>query len=157
MGMIACTECAQSVSDRAETCPHCGFKLIATTYWSFGRVLIAIILLLGLVTCISNLSEAPTPAAPKSEADIKADRDRTARYACKSFIEKSLHDPSSADLSQWTSAVVTHPSANTTIYEVYMQVRAKNAFNALRLSTMVCRVQRDGDNLKLISLTQVNP
>jgi len=154
MAMVACRECAKAVSDRAEHCPHCGFKLIATTSWGFGKVLVASILILGLVTCIGRLSEPPTKPSTKTTEETKADIDNTARYACKGFIEKSLHDYRSADLSAWTSATVTQPFGSTAVYEVAMQVRAKNAFNATRLSTMTCGLLRNGDNWTLTGLSQ---
>lgn len=155
MSIIACAECGQNVSDKASNCPHCGVRVTANSSWGIGRFLIAGGVVVAVVSCIASTGTAPQPAAPKTAEQAKADTDRTARYVCKGFIEKALHDPASADLSQWTQAKVTNPSANTTIFEVFMEVRAKNAFNATRLSTMACRVQKSGDNWTLISLNQL--
>lgn len=155
MSLIACPECGKSVSTKAPHCPHCGVRVVADSYWGFGRVLVAVAFTFGLFTCISKLSESPINPQPVTAGQSKADVDRAARYACRDFIRKSLHDPASADLSEWNQADVTQPSANTSVFEVLMKVRAKNAFNATRLKTMACRVTKNGDNWTLISLQEI--
>lgn len=68
------------------------------------------------------------------------DARRNAVYACEESIRKKLHDPDSAQFPPRAEFIVT-PVAEPVSYDVIVDVRAKNAFNALRLSRFKCEIR----------------
>lgn len=64
----------------------------------------------------------------------------SARMACKESIKKQLHDPSSAEFPAFSEFKVI-PVEEPVSYDVMVDVRAKNAFNALRLITFKCEIR----------------
>lgn len=77
-----------------------------------------------------------------------------ARFACRQFIARHLHDPDSADFSQWTTAAVTRGEHG--IFKVVMRIRAKNAFNALRIVRMQCILLRESGGWRGVSVRQLD-
>lgn len=53
--LTTCPTCSKSVSESAETCPHCGHRL--KTPFSVGRVLLLLILVLLVFGAFKALSE----------------------------------------------------------------------------------------------------
>ncbi len=80
-----------------------------------------------------------------------AQADTTARYACKQFVEQSLDDPGTADLSSWTAGSVEKLKSG--VIRVRFRGRARNAFNALRLVTFECQLKyRAPDNWTAVGM-----
>lgn len=65
--------------------------------------------------------------------------DSQLRYACKQFVERSLHDPGGADLSEWSQGQV-YQGRKSNEFVVRFRGRAKNAYGALRLATFECTI-----------------
>lgn len=65
---------------------------------------------------------------------------RDAVTACESSVRQRMHDPDSAQFpprSEFKVIPISEPSS----YDVIVNVRAKNAFNALRLGTFKCEIR----------------
>ena len=73
-----------------------------------------------------------------------------ASYKCKGFIERSLDNPRSTDLSDWRKAVAYREKNGELV--VLMSVKVRNADNSLRTFTMECRVIHQGDDWRLVGL-----
>jgi hypothetical protein len=76
---------------------------------------------------------------------------------CVSTVKTRLHDPSSAELPNALS-VYDYPNKfyvgqrKKGIVTVQFEMRAKNAYNALRRLTAECQWKRDKDGYKLIKM-----
>ncbi len=72
-------------------------------------------------------------------------------YACKDWVKKSLHDPDSANFED--DFAYRH---GTSFDRVQVKVRARNAFNAVRLSTFECRIRSKAGSLILVGLQELH-
>lgn len=169
MAIRPCKECGKDISTSAPACPHCGAKPRRTSLFTW---IVAIFLGLMFASWIrvstnnDNKAEATaakaatlTPeqraAAQKQaaqrqlEGKRRRDEDLVA-YACKDWVKKSLHDPDSAKFEDPFSFMRT-PGYD----RVQVQVRARNAFNAIRLSTFECRIRRKDGIMTLVGIEQL--
>ena len=89
-----------------------------------------------------------------AEASVKAKEDRLAgaKYACKQFVEKTLHDPDNAEWARYRDFFAEERKDG--VFHVQLTVRAKNAFNATRLGTFDCVLRASGDTWYPISIKQ---
>lgn len=69
------------------------------------------------------------------------------------FIKQVLHDPDSAEFGQSSDAYAKEESSG--IWTVRREVRAKNAFNATRLSTFECKLISNKENWNAISIKEL--
>jgi hypothetical protein len=144
MALINCEECGKEISAKAENCPHCGYKKEKSS----GCLPIIIIgaIVIGAITSLSsNNSNNTTTSAP---IDLK----QSASGACMEFIKQVLHDPDSAEFGDSSSAYVNEEISGNWV--VQREVRAKNAFNAVRLSNFECKMTFDGNNWRASSVKE---
>ncbi|MDC2858652.1 MULTISPECIES: hypothetical protein [Delftia] len=94
-----------------------------------------VVAVLGYVFFMSYKSGGE-PAKKPPEIDAR----RNALYACEESIRKKLHDPGSAQFPPRGEFIVT-PVSEPVSYDVIVDVRAKNAFNALRLNRFKCEIR----------------
>ena len=135
MALVPCKECKKEISTKAKACPHCGAKRHAPHYVLKGLM---ILIFIGVISSIVEDHKKP-PAKP---ADY-------ALGACREFIKKSLHDPSSVDFDR------DYPLANelpNNIYEITLGYRAKNGFGAIRHTASTCKMKYDSQQWILMSL-----
>lgn len=69
--------------------------------------------------------------------------------ACREFIKKSLHDPSSVDFDRDYPAVGVLPN---NVYQITLGYRAKNGFGAIRHTISTCKMKYENQNWILIGL-----
>lgn len=113
---------------------------IATVFW-------AVLLLSLLAMCTGGFGVGrPTGTSGADPRDGM-------RYACKEFITRQLHEPASAEWGDYWSWTVT--TNNDGSYSVGAQYRAKNGFGALRLFYTTCVLRKDGENIRLEKLSQL--
>jgi len=178
MALTTCKECGHEVSTQAAACPNCGAKMPKTS----GCLVLVLGMVLVLVFASISSSceqrdrenaEAARRAAEEAlrkrmtpeqrdaddrrkaaEAAAKAREDRIAqaKYVCKEFVTKRLHDPDSADFGLYRDFAAEERKDGSV--RVQMQVRAKNAFNAKRLGVFDCIVTQRGDRWFPVSITQ---
>lgn len=140
MALIACAECGKEISDKAAACPHCGApvtKAAANKYGPPGTksktspwpAAISIAILAVIAVSCSQLGGEKAP----KERDYEFD----AKMACKEEIKKRLNDPVSAEFPSTDRFFVTEITPKSS-YAVSVEVRAKNGFNALRLTQFKC-------------------
>lgn len=98
--------------------------------------------------------DALTPAqrAAEEAAADSARMDMAVRGACMLAIQKTLHDPSSAQFDP--SSFVERIDANR--WRVQRHLRATNGFGALRYTVIECQVLRNpGDTLTVLSTHKI--
>lgn len=140
MGLINCKECGKEISDKAEKCPHCGFKPYRP-----GCGAIAVIGILAIIVV-----NALGPDKPKELFNPTV----TARGLCMLQVKDQLHNPSSAEFEHSNSAFVTQDGDTWTVQR---PVRAKNAFNATIRAVWECKYKLIGEDFKTISIKQISP
>jgi hypothetical protein len=159
MALIKCKECGSEVSFKAETCPKCGVKIKPKSIGCGGAILIIFIILV-VVGALSSInrpphSPQPQPTPAQKAQGAKEKRISTAQWACKDALMSILNDPDSAkldDSDQWYSA----EKKDGTI-QIQPAGRAKNAFGAYIYGVWNCVAKMQGENARVISLTQINP
>lgn len=145
MSLINCKECKKEISDEVDKCPHCGFK-VKKSSGCLTLIIIGII----VIGAISSLSSNDSSSTTSSSA---YDSRQSASGACMSFIKQMLHDPDSAEFGHSSEAYVNEEKPG--IWKVQREVRAKNAFNAMRLSTFECNMQLNNNAWNAISVTEI--
>jgi hypothetical protein len=92
--------------------------------------------------------------AVAGEPPDKATREKEwqAVQTCQAAIAAKLHDPRSAE---WPGLSRSYRQLKGGAYTVQVEVRARNAFNALRLGTYECRI--NAASMKLTSVKQISP
>lgn len=92
----------------------------------------------------------PPPAQP-TEATQEADRQSGARHICKRLITGVLNDPESVEwVDEETWAVAKVGSR----YDVVAVLRARNAFNAMILTSFDCLVEVTDDSFVVVDLQE---
>lgn len=96
-------------------------------------LVVAIIASLGVVTLMDRGTPPPGPRVFTLD-----ERRAIAKHTCRDALNRRLHDPGSAETVE---EVVTELSSG---FLTIIKLRAKNAFGALRLTTVACTTDRDG-------------
>jgi len=127
----------------AKTCPHCRKPQGWTTCAKVGLGAILII----FIPVLMNIGK---PTSPSKHADPYS----APRGACRMALEKTLHDPGSAEFDLGSNWYVETRKDGTIL--VQPKLRAKNAFGAYRYVTYNCIVKPEGENIRVLSLKQIN-
>ena len=150
MALINCKECNKEISSEAEKCPHCGIELNK----GLGCGTLIVIGFFGAVLASALLSgQSTTSPTGNTQESAQVDMRQSATGACMLFIKQSLHDPDSAEFGSSKDAVVEQ--VDETTWKVQRSVRAKNAFNALRLSNFECKMKSEGDTWQPIDVKEL--
>jgi hypothetical protein len=153
MAMRPCRECGKAISTEAQACPHCGDKPRRTS--AFTWIIAVFFGLVGFswfsLSLRSDTRPAPPPPTPAQLAQEKREREQSAlAYLCKELVKKSLHDPATAQFEDGFAF-----GRRDGVDRIQVKVRARNAYNAVRLATFECRVGRTGGKPRLTSVEQL--
>ena len=97
MALVKCKECGKEISDKAESCPHCGApQKKKSTQYGCGTLIFFGIIVLVLAGMFSSKDPSTTPSPPEvSDADCKktlqcwGDRQSIAAgVRCQGYVEK---------------------------------------------------------------------
>lgn len=171
MALTKCKECGKEISTEAGSCPHCGAKPAKTSGCALVFAAFVLMAVFGSIATTCKKNEAQNAAVEKraaltpsqraaedgrkaAEAVVKTKEDllATAKYACRQAVEERLHDPSGAEWARYRDFLAEEHASG--IYHVQLSVRAKNAFNAIRLATFNCVLRASGDTWYTVSVTQ---
>lgn len=160
MALVKCKECGKDVSTNAAACQNCGNKLPKRT--SVATWIVGGLFLFLVVTCTLNAQkykdaeEARVAALTPEQkaANAAAAEFNSSKYACEVLIKKTLHDPDSAKFDPADSFPAQRLGPHS--YLVQVNLHAKNAFNALRYSSMNCTVSLTNGNWVARSIEQIN-
>lgn len=159
MALKKCGECGGEVSTKAAACPKCGAKVRQVSV--FTALVVIFFAAWGFASVLApkpekKESSPPVALTPEQKAaEEAAGRLSQARYACRKFMDKTLHDPDSAKLKPWSSWYAAEKKNGTVL--VQPSGRAKNAFGAYINGTWNCVVSIKGDDIRLVSLDQISP
>mgnify|MGYP004700931809 CR=1 FL=1 len=149
MSLQKCKECQNVISTKSSACPHCGARRTTRATW-LG--LVAILLFVGGIINVQDKRQAEAASASEPSADSLARK--AAISSCRHDIKAQLHDPASAEFDTEAEA---HVYRDGDIFTARRSVRAKNAFNATRLTIFECKYRLDGRKLILLSVAQLQP
>jgi hypothetical protein len=96
------------------------------------------VMLLSVSAVIALPILIPAPATPRAEASPYA----SARYACREFIRRDMHDPRSADFGHWAAWPASQDGDRFTVHATF---RGANAFGATVQNEVTCSLRRDGE------------
>ena len=125
MGLVACAECGNKISDSAKACPQCGAKVKRT---SLLTKIFAVIFGFAILSAIlggngGSTGDATTPP-PEITAEKKAENARVINtIATGAAVVQSLRNPDSV---KWTSI-----RADTDGTTVCFEYRAQNGFGGM--------------------------
>ena len=140
MGMVNCRECGKDVSDKAETCPHCGIKKPApdSKVGNYLKLGLGALIIFGVVRCISDQEESKTKAeserqrveasktpehrAKEAAAKAKTEADFQSVVSRLRVLKASSKNPASFEL---VDALLMDDDTACVIY------RGTNSFNAV--------------------------
>lgn len=152
MALIKCKECGHLLSTEASTCPGCGAKNPRTklSTWIIGGIFAIMVF-----QCTSSsidkdkrdAQKTPEQKAQEQEQAIRSD----AKFACRSFVEKSLKAPSTAEFQNYDQFTIIGGVDGSYIVGGY--VDAQNSFGAKLRTKFHCTVTKTGDNWQLLKLT----
>lgn len=133
MPLIRCPECKKQISDTAESCVHCGFKIAPDVLENIKRkqqtsdgVISLIVILIGAYFVYSIYFKDFTPS------------DLDAQTACQGFVKDRLKSPSTADFS---AEKVSKLGENK--FQVQGVVDAQNSFGGIARNSYLCQVSID--------------
>jgi hypothetical protein len=145
MALITCPECQKKISESAETCPNCGFKLSSEKVknikeqdkenfrnGAIGCVVILIVFFLLYKTCGGNNNEYETPWQDKDESTM-------AYIMCQDWVKQRLVSPATADFPRYDQVTVTR---NGQVYTIVGYVDSQNRFGALLRSNFYAEVEQ---------------
>ncbi|MBN9426642.1 MAG: zinc ribbon domain-containing protein [Burkholderiales bacterium] len=165
-GPVHCLNCGALVTPEDPYCERCGIQppepravrssvevgaqplpptdradRIAKIVGIVGAVIAAIVIGRALL----NMPSAELATMPSSDGEAIA--------MCQTFIQRSLHDPSSVEWDRPSTWPAKQTVSTPPTWEVVARYRAKNAFGALRLQTTTCTmIAESGGNWRLQSM-----
>lgn len=160
MALGKCRECGTEVSSEAKVCPKCGIakpakrksQLLKVIGWIFGLSFLAIFI--GAFMGKSISLPPPNPVQTVAKKDSPTDPLPFLAQKCVEGIRRVLHDPESAQLpdpmSEYSAKFAKNVSGNN--YAIQFEFRAKNGFNAIRVSTAECKWKKVGQDFEPVSI-----
>lgn len=163
MGLIICPECKRQISDTADACPNCGFKLTPAVITavkekqkkaakSAGIGCLTVVLVFFLIIFLTPKKQPDPPAAPKTKQELRTEKIiglfsswDGSLYELNSYIKKNLNDPKSFEHVKTTYSDYGSYLVVKTVY------RGKNAFGALVVNSITAQVDLNGNPVKIIS------
>jgi hypothetical protein len=151
MATHVCGACGGDVRTGAAFCPKCGKPID----WSKSRaapagplgvvagcgiVFVALVLIAGIIAA-SNSKPGPPPPPPAPDAF-------SAWFECKSFVEKRLKAPSTADFASFDRQTVESRSDGHFVVSSY--VDSQNSFGAKIRTDYACEVHFKDDGARVI-------
>lgn len=171
MGLINCPECKQEISDRAGSCPNCGYPLghptsdsdfkasrprvkrkpdkssIGCLGWT-GIIAVAFILLVAIFGGNGG-SSGPYNSSGTNYDEPEYD-DIGAWIVTEKFVKRRLKSPSTAEFPSMTDADITQTGKK---FEISSYVDAQNSFGAqIRKDFNITVEYAGGGNWNLIDL-----
>lgn len=125
MAIVKCKECGKDKSQKAEVCPHCGFKQRKTSFFTWlVAIFIGLPMLISIFIGASHESAAPKPMTPE-ELAVKKKEDAAVQRAAAGavLLKKAMRDP---DTFKLESALIIDGRG-----AVCYDYRAKNGFGGV--------------------------
>lgn len=149
MGLINCKECGKEISDKADSCPNCGFNLkkskgnkrqaLGCLFWIF-------ILFLGFNWVSSWEFADPEPWDQRDNSTM-------AYIMCEDWVKNRLKSPSTAEFPGIFDGKLDNTFKDGTTYSVTSYVDAQNSFGGTNRIGFTCETtQTSEDNWQLVDL-----
>jgi len=148
MALINCPECQKQVSELAQTCPHCGFRLRnndnsqkpkkvngCLAILIIAAVLISAIFLIGL---FNN----------DSTDNVNTPNKFLAYEYAEQFVKKGLKSPSTAKFPSYSEKEGQITDLGGGEYRINSWVDSQNSFGAEIRTSFSCKIKFDGENVQ---------
>lgn len=140
MALINCKECSQKISDKAKTCPHCGFKKPSET---FSKIVLTTLLLIFFIIALGQheldrISKLSPEDARAENIKQSFNRDGSHKMTTR-LVKMRLKDPDSFQ------HINTSYVENENHLDITMTYRAKNSFGGYTQSTIKSQAKPNGE------------
>lgn len=151
--MTNCKECKTEISSKAAQCPKCGVPIKRTSLVAKLALIMVVLFVISAIMSSNEKQEAdqrqaqaeasriaqlsPEQRAAEQAAKKEAEDLDTARYMCKEFSKKALHDPASAEFEPYKTFFAERDK-KTGIFRAQAHMTAINGFGAKRKTVIEC-------------------
>lgn len=152
MALTNCKECGNEVSNKAETCPHCGAPVKKRPKQHGCGTLLLIGIVAFILIGIFSSNDRSAPSAPKTPEQLRKERIEKnfsawdgSHRGLTEIIKKSMNDPSSYEHEEtvyWDKG--DHLIVKTTF-------RGKNAFGGVVKNWVMAKVDLNGNVIEVTS------
>lgn len=152
MSLIKCPECGKDMSDKAPSCPNCGYvENSFLSNFSKPQPKLGCFGVICLIVIAFYLMSLFGDDKPKTITYSKEDREWDAYYTATQFVEKRLKAPKTAEFpnSKYASVQLLEDGAT---YKVYAYVDAENSFGAKIRSNWYAKLILKGKQWQLLDL-----
>jgi hypothetical protein len=155
MALISCPECSKEVSDKAKSCPHCGYELNSGSSKNTkmskksgkGTVILTVILFVGIFILILHtagiFSKDTSNSSSSSSSNVSKNRSLAYHYA-KDFVKKQLKSPSTAEFPGIFEKDGHIVELGNDSYKIVSWVDSQNGFGATIRSKFSCTITFNG-------------
>jgi len=149
MALINCPECKKEVSEKAQTCPHCGFQLRDDDLPRKPKkvngclsVLIIAVVLISVMFFLGIFSDG-------SSTDNSTSTNKFLAYDyAEQFVKKELKSPSTADFPGFSEKKEHISDMGGGRYKISSWVDSQNSFGAQIRTSFSCIIIFDGENVR---------
>lgn len=157
MALINCPECKKLISDTADFCPHCGFKITPEVLeeikkkqekekknTKIGCFIFIILFFIMVIIGIYEMATMTPEEKRNMTIEMQFDKWDGSHIMLREYIKKHMYDPSSfkhietAYIDKGEYLVVT------------TKFRGKNAFGAYIINTVIAKVDLNGNILEIL-------
>ncbi|MFW6341374.1 MAG: hypothetical protein ACOC0Q_10935 [Wenzhouxiangella sp.] len=148
MALVKCKECKKEVSNKAETCPHCGAAVKEEVSTAVGCLVVV-----GLVGLLGWYLSEQMPGGPSPDKSPDTHDTSDAWVMCQVFAERRLRAPRTA---KWPLRPTNGYRESQDRYRLQGHVDAENAFGAMIRSQVLCVIEYTGAGQWRIQELEIN-
>jgi len=158
MALIECPECKREISDKAVSCPHCGYQQQKTKKApekkksSPNGCLVAILIII-VFAVISQLMPDDNSEPEKSTKAIDNHSPGLAYITIEKLVKRDLKSPKTAEFPSYKEKLKHTKYIGSNTYKINSYVDSQNSFGALVRTKFSCEVVfTGGDNIRMKNL-----
>ena len=161
MSLIRCPECGKEMSDKAETCPNCGYaerSIFGGSQKQKPKLgCLGVIALIFFAIVIFNhfgSSSSETKSAEEMKRDIEFEREYQANdayYTATNFVKRRLKSPSEAEFPKPKYARIQLLEDGAT-YKIYGYVDSQNSYGATLRVNWYVKLILNGNEWQLLDM-----
>lgn len=149
MALVKCGECGEEISNKAESCPKCGFKPKRPRKTSFGTWVGTFLIIGGLIYYF-NLPSRPPYVDTRTPEQVQQDKERMdaikAVAVAGNRFKKNLKNPKSFEIVEYKYKKTKDG------FSFYILYSATNSFNAVIQEEVLLDTDEKGELLKITPL-----
>ena len=162
MALVNCSECKKEVSEKAKTCPHCGYELISeldvkkkkkkedAKNTRIGCLVVSAIILIIIIIISIGKDDKSTTSEPMTRQDSIESQFSAwngSHPALTTMVKSAMHDSKSFE------HVETRYADKDDYIFVIMQYRGNNVFGGKVVNSVSANVDFNGNVIEIVSQT----